>query len=425
MTSLQDKYTIAVIGLGYVGLPLAVEFGKKFKVIGFDISEDRINELKDGHDRTNEISSEELAQAENLTYTTDEAVLAEANFYILALPTPVNQFNVPDFDALVSASQTVGKYLQKNDIVVYESTVYPGATREVCVPALERISGLKLNTDFFVGYSPERISPADMNKVSDIIKVTSGSTPESAEIIDAVYQEIITAGTYLVSSMEVAEACKVVENAQRDVNIGFMNEIAVLLGKLDIDTKEVLDAMKTKWNALGFVPGLVGGHCIGIDPYYLVHKSQSVGHNMGILKATRNINDSMGFHIANEIILLSAQKNIAIPGSRALLMGVTFKENCPDVRNSKPLDIKKELERYNMIVDVYDPVAKPAEMKKFFDIDMVTQPQNAQYDIIIIAVMHDEFKKLSIDQIRAFGKNPTIIYDIKSIFPKKDTNGRL
>ena len=341
----HEDYIIAVVGLGYVGLPLAVEFGKKFKVIGFDINKERINNLAKAIDITNETSSKEIRAAKKLRFTSEEKALAEANIFILALPTPVNEFNVPDFNPLISASTTVGKYLKKKDIVIYESTVYPGATREICVPALEKISGLKFNVDFFTGYSPERISPADKNKVVDIIKVTSGSNAKTAKIVDALYKEIITAGTYPVNSMEVAEACKVMENAQRDVNIGFMNEAAILMNKLNIDTKEVLGAMKTKWNALGFVPGLVGGHCIGIDPYYLVHKAQSVGHSMGIIKATRNVNDQMGFYIAEQTILLASKKGIAIPGARALLMGATFKEDCPDIRNAKPLDMSTKIGR--------------------------------------------------------------------------------
>ncbi len=420
----HQKYTIAVVGMGYVGLPLAVEFSKKFNVIGFDISKNRIDQLSKNIDLTKEISSDELEKA-NVQFTSEEKDLATANFYILALPTPVNKFNVPDFKPLVSASKTVGKYLKNNDIVVYESTVYPGATREICIPALEKASNLKCDKDFFVGYSPERISPADMNKVSDIVKVVSGSTEEIGKEINAIYQEIITAGTHLVSSLEVAEACKVVENAQRDVNIGFMNEIAILFSKLNIDTKEVLDAMKTKWNALGFVPGLVGGHCIGIDPYYLVHKSQSVGHDMSILKATRNVNDSMGFVIANKIVLLAMQKEIPSPGMKALLMGVTFKENCPDVRNSKPLDIKGELEKFNISVDVYDPVVDPAEMKELFNIEVVKKPKKGNYDIIILSVMHDEFKAMNFEAIQALGKEKCVIYDVKSIFPKEKSDGRL
>lgn len=421
----HEDYIIAVVGLGYVGLPLAVEFGKKFKVIGFDINKERINNLAKAIDITNETSSKEIRAAKKLRFTSEEKALAEANIFILALPTPVNEFNVPDFNPLISASTTVGKYLKKKDIVIYESTVYPGATREICVPALEKISGLKFNVDFFTGYSPERISPADKNKVIDIIKVTSGSNAKTAKIVDALYKEIITAGTYPVNSMEVAEACKVMENAQRDVNIGFMNEAAILMNKLNIDTKEVLGAMKTKWNALGFVPGLVGGHCIGIDPYYLVHKAQSVGHSMGIIKATRNVNGQMGFYIAEQTILLASKKGIAIPGARALLMGATFKEDCPDIRNAKPLDIKKQLEEYMIKVDVYDPVVNKEEMKREYGVVPIDKLKNNYYDIIIIAVMHSSFRQMKLEEIKTWGKKKNIIYDVKSIFPKNKTDGRL
>lgn len=420
-----EKTKIAVIGLGYVGLPLAVAFSKKFSVIGFDIGRARVEELKKGHDRTRETSKEDLVANEKLVFTDQESDLASANVYILALPTPVNEYNVPDFTDLVSASNTVGKYISKEDVIIYESTVYPGATREICVDALEKTSGLKFNQDFFVGYSPERISPADKLKLPDIVKVTSGSTPETADFVDALYKEIIKAGTLKVSSLEVAEACKVIENAQRDVNIGFMNEVAVLLNKLDIDTKEVLEAMKTKWNALSFVPGLVGGHCIGVDPYYLVHKAQSVGHNMGILRATRTINDGMGFYVANEVVQLMAQSNMAIAGSRVLMMGITFKENCPDIRNARPLDIKKELEKYNVIVDVMDPVADSKEVKKIFNIDVVENPKENFYDGIIIAVMHSQFRELGIEKIKSFGKSNAVVYDLKSIYPKNESQGRL
>lgn len=424
MYKLKDV-KIAVVGLGYVGLPLALAFGKKRSVIGYDISADRVNELKNGYDRTKENTAQELRAVPYVRYTANAADLAKANFYILALPTPVNEFNVPDFDPLVAATSMVARHLKKGDVVVYESTVYPGATREICVPVLEKYSGLTFNKDFFVGYSPERISPADKSKVGDIVKITSGSTKDTARLVDEVYKEIITAGTFPVSSMEVAEACKVIENTQRDVNIGFMNEVAILLNKLNIDTKEVLQAMKTKWNALSFVPGLVGGHCIGIDPYYLVHKAQAVGHNMGIVKATRMINDSMGFFIANEIVLLAAQKKISAPGAKALLMGATFKENCPDIRNSKPLDIKKELEKLNIAVDVYDPIVDAKEMKKIFGITVVSKPKKGAYDIIIISVMHDIFKEMKFDDIRAFGKKTCVIYDVKSIFPRSKTDGGL
>ncbi|MGK2848929.1 MAG: nucleotide sugar dehydrogenase [Minisyncoccota bacterium] len=420
-----EKTKIAVVGLGYVGLPLALAFSKKFSVIGFDISHDRISELKSGYDRTRETSKNDLIETEKLIFTDKESDIVSANVYILALPTPVNEFNVPDFTALINASSSVGRYVAEGDVIIYESTVYPGATREICVPAIEEGSGLKFNEDFFVGYSPERISPADTLKLADIKKVTSGSNEETADFVDTLYKEIITAGTHRVSSLEAAEACKVIENAQRDVNIGFMNEVAILLNKLDIDTKEVTDAMKTKWNALPFVPGLVGGHCIGVDPYYLVHKAQSVGHNMGILKATRTINDGMGFYVANEIAQLMSRNNLGIPGSKVLLMGTTFKENCPDIRNARPLDIKKALEGYNIIVDVYDPVANPTEMKKIYDIDLVENPEEGSYDGIVIAVMHNQFAELGIQKIKSFGKENSIIYDLKSIYKKSETHGRL
>lgn len=421
-----EKAKVAVVGLGYVGLPLAVAFSKKFSVVGYDISHDRIDELKLGYDRTREISKDDLVETENFIFTNKESDVATANVYILALPTPVNEFNVPDFTALIAASSSVGRYVSEGDIIIYESTVYPGATREICVDAIEKTSGLKFNKDFFIGYSPERISPADKLKLEDIVKVTSGSTEETADFVDALYKKIIKAGTFRASSLEVAEACKVIENAQRDVNIGFMNEVAVLLNKLDIDTKEVIEAMKTKWNALSFVPGLVGGHCIGVDPYYLVHKAQSVGHNMGILKATRNINDEMGFYVASKVIQLMASNNIGIVGSRALLMGMTFKENCPDIRNARPMDIKKELEKYNIIVDVYDPVADAGEVKKIYNIDVVENPKENYYDSIVIAVMHTQFRELGIEKIKSFGKkDSSVIYDLKSIYGKNEVQGRL
>jgi UDP-N-acetyl-D-glucosamine/UDP-N-acetyl-D-galactosamine dehydrogenase len=420
-----EKTKIAVVGLGYVGLPLAIAFSKKFSVIGYDISRDRIDELKKGYDRTRETLKDDLIATEKLIFTDKESDIATANVYILSLPTPVNEFNVPDFTALVAASNAVGRYVSEGDIIIYESTVYPGATREICVDAIEKTSGLKFNKDFFIGYSPERISPADKLKLADIVKVTSGSTEETANFVDALYKEIIKAGTFRASSLEVAEACKVIENAQRDINIGFMNEVAILMNKLNIDTKEVTDAMKTKWNALSFVPGLVGGHCIGVDPYYLVHKAQSVGHNMGILRATRTINDEMGFYVANEIVRLMAQNNVGVPGSRALLMGITFKENCPDIRNARPLDIKKELEKYNVIVDVYDPVADHGEVKKIFNMDVVENPKENYYDSIVIAVMHSQFRELGIEKIKSFGKANSVVYDLKSIYGKNETQGRL
>lgn len=424
MISIKDS-RIAIIGLGYVGLPLAVAFAKKFSVIGFDISQPRVDELKGGHDRTREVSKEELEMvSRNLIFTTNEREIAQANTYILALPTPVNEFNVPDFDPLIAASETVAKYLNVGDIVIFESTVYPGATREICAPAIERVSGLVFNKDFFLGYSPERVSPADNSKVEEIVKVTSGSTPEVGKHVDGLYKEIIKVGTYLVSSMEVAEACKVIENAQRDVNIGFMNEVAVLMNKLGISTAEVIGAMRTKWNALKFVPGMVGGHCIGVDPYYLVHKAQSVGHNMGILKATRTINDGMGYYIAQQIISLAAKKNIAAPGARALLLGATFKENCPDIRNSRPLDIKKFLEEFNVVVDVYDPVVVPSEIKKYYGIDVISGLEKGTYDVIVVAVMHDEIRELAKD-IMTFGRENCVIYDVKSILPQGVADGAL
>lgn len=425
MKDIKDS-KISVVGLGYVGLPLAVSFAKKFQVVGYDISQSRVDELNEGHDRTREINKESLeAVSKNLKFTTNEREIGDANIYILALPTPVNEFNVPDFDPLIAASETVGKYIEPGDVIIFESTVYPGATREICAPAIEKASGLVFNKDFFLGYSPERVSPADHSNVEKIIKVTSGSTPEVGNYVDSLYKEIVVAGTHLVSSMEAAEACKVIENAQRDVNIGFMNEVAILMNKLDINTAEVIGAMRTKWNALGFVPGLVGGHCIGVDPYYLVHKAQSVGHNMGILKATRTINDGMGYYIAQQIISLAAKKHVSAPGAKALLLGATFKENCPDIRNSRPLDIKKALEEFNIQVDVYDPVVVPSEMKKHYDIDVVEKLENGAYDIIVLAVMHDEIKAMNPEQIQALGKNPSVIYDIKSILPRGVADGAL
>ncbi len=418
---------IAVIGLGYVGLPLAVEFGKVRPVIGFDINPQRITELQGGKDHTLECSPEELAQASKLRFSCTPADLQQAQVFIVTVPTPVDNANRPDMTPLVKASTTVGKALKRGDVVIYESTVYPGATEEVCVPVLEQHSGLKFNVDFFCGYSPERINPGDKeHRLTNIKKVTSGSTPAVAEEVDQLYKQIITAGTYKASSIKVAEAAKVIENTQRDVNIALMNELSLIFNKLDIDTLEVLQAAGTKWNFLPFRPGLVGGHCIGVDPYYLTHKAQQVGYHPEVILAGRRINDSMASHVADETIKLMLRKNLAVLGSKVLVLGLTFKENCPDVRNTKVVDIVKALHDYKVQVDVYDPWIDINEAEHEYGLQCLAQaPAPGQYAAIVLAVGHHQFLALGQEGIKAWGQPAAVLYDVKSILPLGAADGRL
>jgi UDP-N-acetyl-D-galactosamine dehydrogenase len=419
--------TLAIIGLGYVGLPLAVEFGKHRPVIGFDINPKRIAELQAGQDHTLECSSEELAAATHLRYSCTAQDLQQAQVFIVTVPTPVDQANRPDMTPLVKASTTVGKILKKGDVVIYESTVYPGATEEVCVPVLAQHSGLKFNQDFFCGYSPERINPGDKeHRLPSIKKVTSGSTPEVAEQVDELYQQIITAGTHKASSIKVAEAAKVIENTQRDVNIALMNELSLIFHKLGIDTLEVLQAAGTKWNFLPFRPGLVGGHCIGVDPYYLTHKAQEVGYHSEVILAGRRINDGMAKHVADETVKLMLRKGIPVLNSKVLVLGLTFKENCPDVRNTKVVDIVKHLQAYNTQVDVYDPWIDLAEAQHEYGLVCLPgAPAPGQYQAIILAVGHRKFIELGPQGIKAWGQPDTVVYDVKSVLPMGSADGRL
>jgi UDP-N-acetyl-D-galactosamine dehydrogenase len=418
----QSGKTIAIIGLGYVGLPLAVEFGKKRGVIGFDIHEARVEELRKGFDRTNEVEPEELLEAKYLQYTHKLEDIAKAEIFIVTVPTPIDRFKNPDLSPLLKASEMIGTVLKKGDLVIYESTVYPGCTEEDCVPMLEKYSGLKYNTDFFCGYSPERINPGDkVNRLPNIKKVTSGSTPEIAEEVNALYQSIITAGTHLASSIRVAEAAKVVENAQRDVNISFMNELALIFDRMGIDTLDVLEAAGTKWNFLAFRPGLVGGHCISVDPYYLTQKAESLGYYPEVILSGRRINDNMGLFVANKVVKLMVEKGDKIKDSRALILGITFKENCPDIRNTKIIDIYNELSNFSMKVEVYDPHADPEEVKEEYGLDLVEEPEG-RYNAIILAVAHQEFYTLNLD---SFKTEYAVVYDIKGILPKEAVDARL
>lgn len=425
MLQLSDL-KIAIIGLGYVGLPLAVEFGKQLPVLGFDIQQKRIQELKSGQDHTLEVSSEELKQATQLTYSANLDDLRSCNFFIVTVPTPIDEFKQPDLTPLIKASTSIGKVLKKGDVVVYESTVYPGATEEACIPVLEQVSGLKFNQDFFAGYSPERINPGDkLHRVTNILKVTSGSTPEVADFVDAVYQLIVTAGTHKAPSIKVAEAAKVIENTQRDVNIALINELAVIFNKLGIDTEAVLQAAGTKWNFLPFRPGLVGGHCIGVDPYYLTHKAQSLGLHPEIILAARRLNDRMGEYVATQLIKEMVKQRIQVVGSKILVMGLSFKENCPDIRNTKIVDMVKALKEYDLDLDIYDPWVDPLEAAKEYGIDPVASLANAKYDAIVLAVAHDQFKQMSIDEFKALAKEKYVLYDLKYILNHEDVDIRL
>ena len=416
MPTLKDA-PIAIIGLGYVGLPLAVEFAKQRKVVGFDINTTRIGELRTGQDKTLEVDAEELAEAKHLSFTDQFNDLADCTIFIVTVPTPIDAHKRPDLTPLLKASETIGKVLKRGDIVIYESTVYPGATEEDCVPVLEKISGLTFNNDFFAGYSPERINPADkIHRLPQIVKVTSGSTPEIADKVDALYASIITAGTHKAPSIRVAEAAKVIENTQRDVNIALVNELALIFNKLDIDTHDVLEAAGTKWNFLPFRPGLVGGHCIGVDPYYLTQKAQSVGYHPEVVLAGRRINDGMGCYVVGRTVREMIARDIPVKGSRALVMGLAFKENCPDLRNTRVVDIIRELEDYGIEVDVYDPWVDAAEAKREYGVEMTEKPKAQSYDAVIVAVAHDVFLKEDI--VAAYPKPEAVVFDVKALLPR-------
>ena len=421
-----DETRLAIIGLGYVGLPLAVEFGKKFEVVGFDINKTRIAELESGNDNTLETTSDELKEAIHLSYTTKTEKLKNCNVFIVTVPTPIDKNKNPDLTPLIKASEMLGHVISKDDIVIYESTVYPGATEEVCIPIIEKVSQLKFNEDFFAGYSPERINPGDKeHRVTTILKVTSGSNPEVADYVDDLYSSIITAGTHKASSIKVAEAAKVIENTQRDVNIALINELAIIFNKLNINTEEVLIAAGTKWNFLPFRPGLVGGHCIGVDPYYLTYKAQEIGYNPEMILAGRRLNDNMGSYVISQIVKLMFKKKIHINGSNVLIMGLTFKENCPDLRNTRVTDMIEELSEYGSNVDVYDPWVDKDAAKHEYGITLLDKIDKNKYDAIIIAVAHSEFVEMGTQTLREYGKEDHILYDLKYILPADKVDGRL
>lgn len=421
-----SEVSIAVVGLGYVGLPLAVEFGKSRSVIGFDINEKRVGELKSGYDSTLEVDREALNQATGLSFESDVEKLRDANFYIVTVPTPIDENNTPDLSPLESASTMLARLIQKGDIVVYESTVYPGATEEICIPIIEKGSGLKFNVDFFAGYSPERINPGDkINTLRKIIKITSGSTPEISELVDEVYKTVVDAGTHRASSIRVAEAAKVIENTQRDLNIAIVNEFAKIFNILGIDTQEVLDAAGTKWNFLPFKPGLVGGHCISVDPYYLTYKAHEVGYQPEVVLAGRRINDGMGQYTATQLVKAVSKRQVHIDEARVLVLGFTFKGDCPDVRNTKIIDMVKELESFNIKVDVYDEWADPAEVHLEYGLDLLDDLVEGAYDAIILAVDHTEFKRWGEARIRSYGKSNHVLYDVKHVLPVGQSDLRL
>ncbi|MFQ5983385.1 MAG: Vi polysaccharide biosynthesis UDP-N-acetylglucosamine C-6 dehydrogenase TviB [Woeseiaceae bacterium] len=426
MTFDINNIRIGVIGLGYVGLPLAVEFGRKYPTVGFDVDASRVAELNGGSDSTLEVSNEELASADKVSFTADAEDLADCNFYAVTVPTPIGEGNRPLLTPLRRASETISKHLKAGDVVVYESTVYPGATEEFCVPFLENGSGLKLNKDFYVGYSPERINPGDkQHRLANILKIISGSTPQAAEFIDRVYQTIITAGTHKTSSIKVAEAAKVIENTQRDVNIALINELAMIFERVGIDTEEVLEAAGTKWNFMPFRPGLVGGHCIGIDPYYLTYKAQQLGYHPEMILAGRRVNDNMSLYVVSRIIKKMLAKGLQPMDARVLVLGLAFKENCPDVRNTKVVDIVRELSMYGAIVDVHDPWVDPEDAKAEYGIELRVEPAEEAYDVVIVAVAHRQFEELGEAGIRAFGKRRSIIYDVKYLLPPEASDERL
>ena len=421
------EFKIAVIGLGYVGLPLSVEFGKQFPTVGYDINETRVVELNAGIDSTLETTPEELASASQLTCTASASSLAACNIYIVTVPTPISASKTPDLTPIISATKLLAEYLKKGDVVIYESTVYPGATEEVCVPILEQLSGLRFNVDFYCGYSPERINPGDKTRrLTNILKVTSGSTPAIATMVDELYQSIITAGTHKASSIKVAEAAKVIENTQRDINIALVNELALIFNRVGIDTEEVLEAAGTKWNFLPFRPGLVGGHCIGVDPYYLVHKAETLGYHPQLVSAGRRINDNMGHFVVSEVVKLMASKKLNIVDAKILMLGLTFKENCPDLRNTRVVEMIDELTNtYNAKVDVFDPWVDKQEAQAVYNLNLIDQPAAGQYDAMIIAVSHEQFKELGIEGVKALGKDNHVLYDIKYLFSSDGVDGRL
>lgn len=417
---------LAVIGLGYVGLPLAVEFGKHRPVVGFDINTNRISALKAGHDSTLEVDDDELAAAANLSFSNALEDIADCNVYIVTVPTPIDTHKRPDLTPLIKASEAIGKVLKRGDVVIYESTVYPGATEEDCVPVLEAVSGLRFNEDFFAGYSPERINPGDkMHRLTTITKVTSGSTPEVAEFVDTLYGSIIEAGTHKAATIRVAEAAKVIENTQRDLNIALINELAVIFNQMDIDTEAVLKAAGTKWNFLPFRPGLVGGHCIGVDPYYLTHKAEAIGYHPQIILAGRRLNDGMGAYVAGQLVKALLRKRIHAQGARVLVMGLTFKENCPDLRNTRVVDVIAELQEYGIVVDVYDPWVDAAEAEHEYGITPISQPDTGVYDGIVLAVAHQEFTDMGLAEMRKLGREDHVLYDLKYILPADQSDLRL
>lgn len=417
---------IGIIGLGYVGLPLAVEFGKKYPVLGFDINHKRVDELSAGHDATLEVSDAELKDIKQLNFSCNKQELADCNVYIVTVPTPIDDGNAPDLTPLRKASELLGEFVKKGDIVIYESTVYPGATEEVCLPIIEKVSGLVFNEDFFAGYSPERINPGDkVNTLTKIMKITSGSTPEIGQFVNNLYGSIISAGTHLAGSIKVAEAAKVIENTQRDLNIAIVNEFAKIFNRLGIDTEEVLNAAGTKWNFLKFKPGLVGGHCISVDPYYLTHKAQEVGYRPEVILAGRRINDGMGEYVATQLVKKISSQKIHVDEAKILVLGFTFKGDCPDVRNTKIIDIVKELKDFNMSVDVYDGWANPAEVEHEYGLSLINSLKESHYDGIVLAVDHSEFKKMGVEAIRKLGKAKHVLYDVKHVFGPKDSDIRL
>ena len=421
-----ENLRIAVVGLGYVGLPLAVEFGKRFETIGFDINEARVKALSTGYDSTMEIDSDQLKSSKNLIFRSDVNDIKDCNIFIITVPTPIDNHKNPDLTPLKRASEAVGGLLKKDDIVIYESTVFPGATEEVCVPILEQKSDLVFNQDFYCGYSPKRINPGDKeHSVTEIVKVTSGSTEQIADKIDELYKSIITAGTYKAESIKIAEAAKVIENTQRDINIALINELAIIFNKLDIDTEAVLKAAGTKWNFLPFRPGLVGGHCIGIDPYYLTHKAIEVGYNPEIILAGRRLNDSMGSYIVDQVCKLMIKKRIQIVDAKILIMGLSFKENCPDIRNSKVIDLISVFNEYNCKTDIYDPWVNKSEAEVEYGIKLIDEPKYDQYDAVIIAVKHQEFSEMTLGEIKAYGKKDHILYDVKYMLTSEQVDGRL
>lgn len=421
-----NQIKIGIIGLGYVGLPLAVEFGRKYPTIGFDINSDRIQELNSGQDSTLEVTGKEIMSSKSLSFTDQLTEMQGCNFYIVTVPTPIDDHKNPDLSPLISASKTLAKIIQRDDIVVYESTVYPGATEEVCLPIIEEGSGLTLNKDFYAGYSPERINPGDKeHRVTNILKVTSGSTPEAADLIDEIYKSIITAGTHKASSIRVAEAAKVIENTQRDLNIALVNELAIIFNRLGIDTEEVLQAAGTKWNFLPFRPGLVGGHCIGVDPYYLTYKAQEIGYNPEIILAGRRINDRMGEYIVSRVTQQMMSKKIHVVDSNILILGLAFKENCPDLRNTRVIDIVKELKRYHANVDVYDPWVSPEESIEEYNITLIDKLEPGTYDAVVLAVAHHQFKEMGIETIKSLCKPDHVIYDVKYIYDKELVDERI